>query len=110
MKDHHVNYKADKWVELTNFTLIDAAKGLDRYVDSKGKDITHIYSYNKVMSVNDREGICRILNKTKWRVLAWYFGPEDTKKSGLNNFRFVKRMPMQSTGGEKFSAFIYIKE
>jgi len=95
---------------LTTFNLIDAAKGIKSYVDSKGKDITHIYSYNKVMSVSDREGICKILNKTNFRVLAWYFGPEDTKKSGLVNFRFIKRIPMQSTGSEKFSVFIYIKE
>jgi len=62
------------------------------------------------MSVNDREGICKILNKTNYRVLAWYCGPEETKKSGLKNFRFIKRIPMQSTGSEKFSVFIYIKE
>ncbi len=95
---------------MVTFEIVDAAKGTKRYVDSKGKDITHIYSYNKVMSVNDREAICKILNKTDYRVLAWYFGPDDTKKSGLTNFRFVKRIPMQSTGAEKFSVFIYIKE
>jgi len=97
-------------VNLTTFTLIDAAKGIKRYVDHKGKDITHIYSYNKVMSVSDRESICKILNKTDFRVLAWYFGLDDTEKSGLTNVKFVKRIPMQSTGSEKFSVFIYIKQ
>jgi hypothetical protein len=62
------------------------------------------------MSQQDRIGICKILNQTNYRVLAWYFGPEDTKKSGLENFRFVLRMPMQSTGKEKFSVYVYIKE
>lgn len=38
------------------------------------------------MSTKDREGICHILNKTNFRVLAWYFGPDDTRKAGLTNF------------------------
>ena len=62
------------------------------------------------MSVQDRIGICKILNRTNYRVLAWYFGPDDTIKSGLTNFKFVMRMPMQSTGKEKFSVYMYIKE
>jgi len=83
---------------------------VEKYVDQNGKDITHIYSYNKVMSVQDRIGICKILNRTNWRVLAWYFGPDETSKTGLTNFKFVLRMPMQSTGKEKFSVYVYIKE
>jgi hypothetical protein len=62
------------------------------------------------MSAQDRLGICKILNRTNFRVLAWYFGPDETSKSGLTNFKFVMRMPMQSTGKEKFSVYIYIKE
>jgi hypothetical protein len=42
-------------------------------------------------------------------VLAWYFGPEETRKSGLLNFEYLCRMPMQSTGREKFSVYIYLK-
>ena len=61
------------------------------------------------MSIKDRQGICEILNKTDYRVLAWYFGPDDTRKAGLKDFKFIVRIPMQSTGNEKFSVFIYIK-
>ena len=61
------------------------------------------------MSIKDRQGICEILNKTNYRVLAWYFGPDDTRKAGLKDFKFIVRIPMQSTGNEKFSVFIYIK-
>lgn len=50
-------------------------------------DFTHIYSYNKVMSFEDRRLICRILNKTNYRVLAWYFGFKETTACGLRNFK-----------------------
>ena len=41
-------------------------------------DITHIYSYNKVMSFADRKDISKILNKTNFKLLAWYFGPRES--------------------------------
>lgn len=107
---HLVDYKPEEWIELVRFAVVDAAKVCESYQDESGKDITHIYSYNKVMSLKDRQGICEILNGTSWRVLAWYFGPDDTRKAGLTNFTYVMRIPMQSTGNEKFSVFIFIKE
>ena len=78
-------------------------------MDDLGLDITHIYSYNKVMSIEDTEGIASILNKTNYKVLAWYHGPKDTHKSGLRDFIYMGRMPMSSTGGERFSAYVYFK-
>lgn len=39
------------WIDLVSFQLLDAAKDMKKYVDNSGTDITHIYSYNKVMSV-----------------------------------------------------------
>ena len=65
----------DDWVDLVNFRVCDAAKPDEKYVDDLGNDITHIYSYNKVMSFEDREGIAKILNRTNYKVLAWYFNP-----------------------------------
>ena len=89
---------------------MDAAQGIKKYADESGKDVTHIYSYNKVMSEADLKGICAILNRTQWLVLVWYWGPDSTQKSGLTNFRYVTRMPMQSTGKEKFSAYVFVRE
>lgn len=66
-----------------SFRIADAANTDTKYVDDTGKDITHIYSYNKVMSQPDMEGICKILNRTGWLVLAWYFDPKKTEKFGL---------------------------
>jgi len=103
------SFYSDDWCSLLNFRVCDAAKPEEKYADSAGNDITHIYSYNKVMSVEDRGGICSILNRTNWRVLAWYFGPEDTRKTGLENFETLMRSPMQSTGGEKFSVYVYFR-
>ena len=59
--------------------MCDAAKGPEKYLDDENKDFTHIYSYNKVMSAKDRRGISKILNKTNYRLLAWYFGPDKTR-------------------------------
>lgn len=89
--------------------MVDAAKRMEKYADEEGKDITHIYSYNKVMSHKDRRGISEILNRTNYRVLAWYFNPDSTRLSGLKHFKLIHQEPMQSTGKEKFTVYVYVK-
>lgn len=61
------------------------------------------------MSHEDRKSICHILNKTNFRMLAWYFGPRETESCGLKHVRCLYKMPMQSTGNEKFSVYIYYR-
>ena len=78
-------------------------------MDDEGRDISHIYSYNKVMSEEDRAGIAEILNRTNFKLLAWYFGPVDTERCGLRDFKLLGRMSMPSTGSEKFTVYIYFK-
>jgi len=60
-----------------NFEVADAAKNI-KYTDQFGKDITHIYSYNKIMSSSDRRYISKILNKTNFKLMAWYFSPRES--------------------------------
>jgi hypothetical protein len=88
---------------------VDAAKEITKYVDSYGNDISHIYSYNKIMSIDDRKSISEILNRTNFRLMAWYFGPNDSATSGLKRVRLAFKMPMQSTGNEKFTVYCYFK-
>lgn len=107
---HLATYMPKAWISKCHFAVIDAAKGIHAYKDDHGKDISHIYSYNKVMSHKDRQGICQILNRTQFKVLAWYQSPEESRKAGLTDVQFVMRIPMQSTGNEKFSVFIFIKD
>ena len=90
------------WYDCVSFEKCDAAAPQDKYKDSYGNDITHIYSYNKVMSVEDRRGISKILNRTNFKIMAWYFGPRDSSASGLKRVKLAYQMPMQSTGKEKF--------
>ncbi len=71
---------------------------------------THIYSYNKLMGDTCKEKICEILNKSDWKVLAWYTNEKQTRESGLENFKFVASFPMTSTGNQKFSCYVYIKK
>jgi hypothetical protein len=61
------------------------------------------------MSTKDTFGISKILNRTNFHLLAWYFGPEKSKNSGLKHFRLVHQEPMQSTGKEKFTVYVYAK-
>lgn len=89
--------------------MVDAAKEIEKYVDSNGNDISHIYSYNKIMSLDDRRSISEILNRTNFRLMAWYFGPNDSASSGLKRVRLAFKMPMQSTGNEKFTVYCYFK-
>ena len=102
-------FYSDDWIDLVNFRVCDAAKPDESYVDDDERCITHIYSYNKVMSVEDRAGIAKILNKTNYRILAWYFNPTETERSGLRDFLCLGRMPMHSTGGERFTVYVYFR-
>ena len=92
-----------------NFKFEDAAQQSDRYLDSEGKDISHIYSYNKIMSISDRRDIAAILNRTNFKLMAWYFGPRDSAACGLKRVRLAFKMPMQSTGKQKFTVYVYYK-
>lgn len=103
------HYQVD-WCDKTQFEVIDAGK-MDSYqitVDGKSEDVTHIYSYNKVMSKDCLRGISNCLNQTNWRVLGWYINERDTREVGLKNFKFLFKKPMQSTGKEKFSVYVYV--
>ncbi len=46
------DYRSD-WIERTGFDVCDAANNLGKYAFTDGKDFTHIYSYNKLMSEHD---------------------------------------------------------
>lgn len=41
--------------------------------------------------------------------MAWYFGPRDSAKSGLKRVKLAYKMPMHSTGKEKFTVYVYYK-
>jgi len=43
-------------------------------------------------------GIARALNKTNFKILAWYVNERDTRDCGVRNIRFLLRKPMISTG------------
>ena len=102
-------YYTDEWTDLVSFERCDAANPCQKYVDETGKDFTHIYSYNKVMSREDRSGIANVLNKTNWRILAWYFDSKENWKCGLRDFKMLGKMSMQSTGDECFTVYVYFK-
>jgi len=61
------------------------------------------------MSQNDRKNISKILNRTNFKIMAWYFGPRDSAKSGLKRVKLAFKMPMHSTGKEKFTVYVYFK-
>ena len=103
--------------KLCSFLCNDATKYKDyHYIspfeikDEKQQTFTHIYSYNKLMGDTCKEKICEILNKTDWKVLAWYTNERQTYQSGLENFQYVTSFSMTSTGNQKFSCYVYIKK
>ena len=59
------------------------------------------------MSRADRKGISKILNRTNFRIMAWYFSPKESAQSGLKRVKLACKMPMQSTGKEKFTVYVY---
>jgi hypothetical protein len=100
----------DNWYNLTSFEQRDAT--LDKFYCVSSHDqrhFTHIYSYNKLMNKECRSKIAKILNRTNFKVLAWYSNPIQTKNAGLKNFYFLCKFPMQSTSTEKFHVYVYLK-
>ena len=111
LKEILVDFKynfCEDWFKKVNFIADDATKYKSYTVDKK-IHFSHIYAYNKLMSKECRSKIAKILNKTKFKVLAWYSNPKQTKKAGLKNFTFLSKFPMQSTSTEKFHVYVYIK-
>jgi len=96
------------WYEKVKFISNDATK-YKVYCNDNKEVYTHIYSYNKLMSKECRSRIAKVLNKTNYKVLAWYSNPKQTVKSGLKNFKFICKFPMQSTSTEKFHCYVYVK-
>ena len=112
------NQKKD-WYKNISFDSEDATKCSAYFYEEKDHTngevlfrhhYTHIYSYNKLMSKECRKKISKILNKTDFKILAWYNNPVQTKNSGLKYCHFVAKFPMQSTSTEKFSVYVYIKD
>ncbi len=111
LKEILVDFKyniTDDWVKKLVFVSEDATK-CKAYMADKKNHFSHIYSYNKLMSKECRSKIAKILNNTKFKVLAWYSNPKQTKKAGLKSFTFLCKFPMQSTSTEKFHVYVYIK-
>lgn len=104
-----LKFKNDNdWYKLTSFIAEDAT--IHSFFGYENKHhFTHIYAYNKLMSKECRQKIAKILNRTKFKILAWYSNPKQTKNSGLKNFALIAKMPMQSTSTEKFHVYVYIK-
>ena len=61
------------------------------------------------MSKHDRKRIAQTLNRTNFKILAWYFTPVETRRCGLRDVVPMGRMRMQSTGKENFTCYVYLK-
>lgn len=75
--------KDTKWANNITFTCANAAN-LERYT-SNGRDCTHIYSYNKLMSLEDSHLIINALNRTDFRVLVWSYDYRTSCSFGLKD-------------------------
>lgn len=97
-----------KWWENLKFSVKDATK-MKTYSNEKGVHFTHIYSYNKLMNFECKQKMSKILNNTKFKILAWYSNPRQTMKAGLKNVKLLCKVPMNATSTEKFSVYVYMK-
>jgi hypothetical protein len=62
------------------FEQVDAGK-VEKIVmtkDNKKVDVTHIYSYNKVMGKGCLKSIGRAINNTNFKILAWFVNEKST--------------------------------
>ncbi|CAI2366798.1 unnamed protein product [Moneuplotes crassus] len=98
------------WCTKCVFEQVDAGK-VDKIVLNKlgrREDITHVYSYNKVMGKDCLAGIGRSLNNTNFKILSWYVNEKTTYRI-VKNVKLLFKMPMRSTGQEQFSVYVYFK-
>ncbi len=73
------NYSVLWWTKWF-FEQVDAGK-VDKIVLDKLNqrvDVTHVYSYNKVMGKDCLAGIGRSLNNTNFKILSWYVNEKTT--------------------------------
>jgi len=99
------------WFRNVSFQQCDAGKVHKLEMKNNAgetSDITHIYSYNKVMGKEWLEGIAQALNNTDFKILAWYVNEKSTYNL-VKNVKLLFKRPMQSTGNEKFSVYVYYK-
>ena len=71
------------WYRKVTFEQCDAGKLKWLKMPNKDKqrvDISHIYSYNKVMGKDCLKGIGRALSNTNFKILAWYVNEKTTYK------------------------------
>jgi hypothetical protein len=85
------NKKKEEWYKNVFFEHCDASrlKKFDYYCEKekRKKDISHIYSYNKVMGKECLKDISTALNNTNFKVLIWYFPPKQSESFGLKNVK-----------------------
>lgn len=106
--DFNPNYD-ELFYKKTEFELIDAGKVEEPYTikvdlenfspDAEKEHISHIYSYNKVMTIESLEGIAKCLNMTDFKILAWYLNPAKTYSVGVRHVKLLFKKSMRSTGG-----------
>ena len=61
------------------------------------------------MSLKDRRDISKIINRTNFKILAWYFSPRDSAICGLKRVKLAYKMPMQTSGKQKFTVYVFFK-
>jgi len=61
------------------------------------------------MSEEDRRAMAKIMNRTNFKLMSWYFNPRESASSGLKRVKLAFKMPMHTTGKEKFTVFTYFK-
>lgn len=61
------------------------------------------------MSMSNISEIAWTLNKTNWRIMAWYFDATVTWECGLRDFALLGQMSVQTTGSQTFTVYVYFR-
>eukprot|EP00357_Protocruzia_adherens_P034137 CAMPEP_0115013170 /NCGR_PEP_ID=MMETSP0216-20121206/25232_1 /TAXON_ID=223996 /ORGANISM="Protocruzia adherens, Strain Boccale" /LENGTH=324 /DNA_ID=CAMNT_0002382485 /DNA_START=227 /DNA_END=1201 /DNA_ORIENTATION=+ len=101
-------YDPISWLSRISFEASDATK-FKIFHNSSKDHFSHIYSYDKLMGEECHESLSKILNRTNFKVVIWYFDPKKSERFGLKNVKLVHKMSMTTTGHQNFTAYVYIK-
>lgn len=84
LEDYKFELKPDYsilWYRKVTFQQCDAGKQPKIQMinnDNELVDVSHVYSYNKVMGKSCLVGIGKALNNTNFKILAWYVNEKTT--------------------------------
>jgi len=72
-------------------------------------DFTHIYCYDYIFNEMTHAALLPIIERSPFFLFVCFSPPSKLRKFGLESFELLRKIPVQTTGKQCFTAYIYKK-